>query len=45
MKIYKMLVHYGAMFTIPTAIALYFYNPRTEDQKRQQLVRSVRTIR
>ncbi|RHY31531.1 hypothetical protein DYB32_003393 [Aphanomyces invadans] len=37
MKIYKMLVHWGIMLTVPTAIALAVFKPQNEDDQRAML--------
>ncbi|ETV76969.1 hypothetical protein H257_09376 [Aphanomyces astaci] len=37
MKIYKMLVHWGIMLTVPTAIALTVFKPLDEDGQRAML--------
>ena len=41
MKFYKMVLHYSAMFTIPTAITLYMWQPRTDEQIRKTIVSHV----
>lgn len=39
MKISKMMIHYTLMFTVPTAVALYYYNPKSDDEIRKAVVR------
>ena len=39
MKISKMMLHYISMFTIPTAVAFYYWNPESDEDIRKNLVR------
>ncbi|KAF0695621.1 Aste57867_13572 [Aphanomyces stellatus] len=43
MKIYKMLIHWGVMFTVPTAIALAVFQPIDEDAQRKMLESKYKT--
>ncbi|OQR97343.1 hypothetical protein THRCLA_21948 [Thraustotheca clavata] len=42
-KIYKMLLHWGIMFTVPTAIALTVFKPLDEDSQREMLEKKYKT--
>lgn len=39
MKIHMMLLQYTIMFTVPTAVAFYYWNPRTDEEIRKDVVR------
>lgn len=39
MKVPKMLVQYTLMFTVPTAVALYYWDPKSDADIRQAVVR------
>lgn len=39
MKVSKMMIHYTLLFSVPTAVALYFYNPKSDEQIRKDVVR------
>lgn len=34
-----MMIHYTLLFSVPTAVALYFYNPKSDEQIRKDVVR------
>lgn len=36
-----MMIHYTLLFTVPTAVALYYYNPQSDDDIRKAVVRTV----
>ncbi|TYZ63675.1 hypothetical protein PybrP1_012214 [[Pythium] brassicae (nom. inval.)] len=42
MKISKMMIHYTLMFTVPTAVAFYYYNPQSDDDIRKAVEAKVK---
>lgn len=41
MKVSKMMIHYTLLFSVPTAVALYYYNPKSDEQIRKDVVRAL----
>lgn len=44
MKISKMLLHYGIMFTVPTAVAFFYWDPKSDDDIRKEVVRTYTSV-
>lgn len=44
MKISKMLLHYGLMFTVPTAVAFFYWDPKSDDDIRKEVVRTYTSV-
>ncbi|GAB9471400.1 hypothetical protein Gpo141_00008614 [Globisporangium polare] len=42
MKISKMLLHYGLMFTVPTAVAFFYWDPKSDDDIRKEVEAKVK---
>ncbi|KAJ0406402.1 hypothetical protein P43SY_007010 [Pythium insidiosum] len=42
MKIPKMLLQYTLMFTVPSAVALYYWQPRSDEEIRRDVEAKVR---